>query len=64
MKEELAQMKKETSQYRDDSAMLKQQLEILKYNSGDMHDADKKQFEKRINGYIKEIDRCIAILSQ
>jgi ribosome-binding ATPase YchF (GTP1/OBG family) len=64
LKEELAQMKKETSQYRDDSVMLKQQLEILKYNSGDMDDADKKQFEKRINGYIKEIDRCIAILSQ
>jgi hypothetical protein len=25
---------------------------------------DKKEFEKRINSYIKEIDRCIALLSE
>ena len=27
-----------------------------------MDELEKKQFEKRINGYIKEIDRCIAML--
>ena len=29
-----------------------------------MSEADKKEFEKRINSYLKEIDRCIAMLSQ
>ena len=29
-----------------------------------MSEADKKDFEKRINGYVKEINRCIAILSE
>jgi hypothetical protein len=29
-----------------------------------MSEADKKEFEKRINGYIKEIDRCIALLGE
>ena len=24
----------------------------------------KKEFEKRINGYLKEIERCIALLSE
>ncbi len=41
---------------------LKQQVEILKASSGQMSEADKKQFEKRINSYLKEIDRCIAML--
>ena len=41
---------------------LKQQVDILKASSGQMSEEDKKQFEKRINGYLKEIDRCIALL--
>ena len=43
---------------------LKQQVSILKVNAGGMSEADKKEFEKRINGYLKEIDRCIALLGQ
>jgi len=29
-----------------------------------MSEADKKEFEKKINAYLKEIDRCIALLSE
>lgn len=43
---------------------LKQQVEILKITSGSWDEGDKKEFEKRINTYIKEIDRCIALLSE
>ena len=43
---------------------LKQQVEVLKISSGDWDQNDKKEFEKRINSYIKEIDRCIALLSE
>jgi len=43
---------------------LKQQVSILKVSAGDMNDADKKEFEKRINTYLKEIDKCIAMLSE
>ena len=43
---------------------LKQQLSVLQLAAGDMNDTDKKQFEKRINGYIKEIDRCISMLGE
>lgn len=43
---------------------LKQQVDVLKISSGDWDQSDKKEFEKRINSYIKEIDRCIALLSE
>jgi hypothetical protein len=43
---------------------LKQQGQILKMNSGEMNTADKKEFEKKINGYVKEIERCIAMLGE
>jgi archaellum component FlaC len=42
---------------------LKQQVEVLKISSGNWDEDDKKEFEKRINHYIKEIDKCIALLS-
>ena len=43
---------------------LKQQVSILKVSAGEMNEQDKKEFEKRINGYLKEIDRCIALLGE
>ncbi|MBI5857622.1 MAG: hypothetical protein HZB42_08215 [Sphingobacteriales bacterium] len=43
---------------------LKQQVSVLKLSTAEMNNADKKEFEKRINGYLKEIDRCIALLGE
>lgn len=43
---------------------LKQQVEVLKITSGSWEEKDKKDFEKRINTHLKEIDRCIALLSE
>lgn len=43
---------------------LKQQMEITKISAGNWNEKDKKEFEKRINSYIKEIDRCITLLSE
>ncbi|TBR18620.1 MAG: hypothetical protein EPO57_06835 [Chitinophagaceae bacterium] len=42
---------------------LKQQVEVLKITSGNWDEVDKLKFEKRINSYLKEIDRCITYLS-
>ena len=64
LKDELDGLKKETSKFKENSETLKQQVEILKYSNGEMTEEDKKQFEKRINTYIKEIDRCITMLSR
>lgn len=43
---------------------LQQQVDILKASAGQMTADDKKAFEKHINQYIKEIDKCIGILSE
>jgi poly-D-alanine transfer protein DltD len=40
------------------------QVQVLKLAAGQMDEADKKAFEKRINRYIKDIDRCIAHLGE
>ena len=46
------------------SEVLKQQVSVLKLGAGEMNGEDKKEFEKKINGYLKEIDRCITLLGE
>jgi chromosome segregation ATPase len=43
---------------------LKQQAAILKFAAGQMSERDKKEFETTISRYIRQIDKCIAYLSQ
>jgi hypothetical protein len=43
---------------------LRQQVSILKTAAGNMNEADKKAFDKQIGKYVKEIDKCIALLSE
>ncbi len=43
---------------------LQQQISIVKLGVGDMNDKDKKEFENKVNSYIKEIDKCINLLSE
>ncbi len=45
-------------------ADLQEQAGILKASAGQMNEIEKKAFEKHINQYIKEIDKCIGILSE
>jgi len=43
---------------------LQQQVSILKLAAGEMSEKDKKAFERRLNQYIREIDKAIAYLSE
>ena len=63
LKKELIGYKKDAATQKSTIDELKQQASILKMNSVEMDDTDKKEFERRLNHYIKEIDRCIAMLS-
>jgi hypothetical protein len=45
-------------------SQLEEQAGILKSAAGKMEEPDKKLFEKHINQYIKEIDKCIGLLSE
>lgn len=42
---------------------LQHQLDSKKYTQGLMNPEEKKIFEKKISNYVKEIERCIALLS-
>ena len=64
LKKELADIKAlhaERSQLIDE---LEQKVAILKTATNNMNEGDKKELEKRLNQYIKEIDRCIGLLSE
>ena len=64
LKEELDKNRTQSFNNQQTIGDLRQQVEILKVTSGEWDEKDKKEFEKRINTYIKEIDRCIALLSE
>lgn len=64
LKEELVAANKKTTDQQKKVDELRQHISILKASSENMSEADKKEFEKRINGYLKEIDKCIAMLGQ
>ena len=64
LREELQQAKDHESACHQKMEELQQQITILKVASGEMNEKDKKEFEKRINQYLREIDKCITFLSQ
>lgn len=64
LKEELELVTQKTSVQQNKMDDLKQQVSVLKLNAGEMSEGDKKEFDKRINDYVKEIDRCIALLGE
>jgi hypothetical protein len=43
---------------------LEQKIMVLKAGAGKLDDADKKELDKRLHTYLKEIDRCISMLSE
>ena len=45
-------------------AELEQSVAVLRTLTGNMDEPDKKALEKQLNQYIREIDRCIAMLSE
>jgi len=61
---ELKELKESKENQSKQITELQQQVMILKSAAGEMKPADKKEFEKHINQYIKEIDKCIGLLSE
>jgi uncharacterized coiled-coil DUF342 family protein len=64
LQKETAQLRQHESVYRETIAQLSRQVEVLQVTSGGLGEEDKKAMEKQINGYIREIDRCIALLTE
>jgi len=64
LKEEIRQLKQTDSGRAGQVEQLKQQVEILKVKKGELPVAEKAVLERRLSQYIREIDRCIALLAE
>ena len=71
VQKENERLKDELQKAKDKELLMEQQLEeayqqvtILKLGNSDMNEKDRKEFERKINRYIKEIDKCITFLSE
>ena len=43
---------------------LEQKIMVLKAGTGKLDEADKKELDKKLHTYLKEIDKCISMLSE
>jgi poly-D-alanine transfer protein DltD len=57
-------LQKKENDYKVTIEELNQKVNILQAASGQMTSKDQKDFEKKISKYIKELDKCIGILSE
>ena len=64
LRQELELCKEKETTYQQKIDELVQQISILKLAGSDMNEKDKREFERKINQYVKEIDKCISFLGQ
>jgi hypothetical protein len=64
LKGEIKELRSDHSGHSIRLEQLQQQVEILKLSKGEMNSGEKKVLEKRLGQYIREIDRCIALLAE
>jgi chromosome segregation ATPase len=62
LQDELGKKQEQIAQLKDQLSQMEEQLSIMKSATIQMDDKSKKEFEKRINGYIKDIDKVIGHL--
>ncbi len=68
---ENAALQKETETLRDSLAKrtdlmqnLQQQIDILKLSGSVINNSDKKILEKKIDGYLSDIEKCVTLLNE
>ncbi|HEV3324549.1 MAG TPA: hypothetical protein VG052_03060 [Puia sp.] len=64
LKEELRRLRENQAGDSKRLEQLRQQVEILGVTKATMSEGEKKELEKRLSQYIREIDRCIALLGE
>lgn len=64
LRQELTPARQREAVHIERIAILEQQILVLKTNTGKLEEADRKALDKKLQGYLKEIDRCIAMLSE
>ena len=64
LRAELVPAKEREVAFLEKIATLEQKVMVLKAGTGNLSEAEKKELDKKIHGYLKEIDRCISMLSE
>jgi chromosome segregation ATPase len=64
LKDELGKAQKNQAEESKRLEQLRQQVEVLRVTKTDMSEGEKRELEKRLGQYIREIDRCIALLGE
>jgi predicted nuclease with TOPRIM domain len=62
--QQIDHLQQDLFQHKEKMDELQQQNLILKASVTDMDPAEKKQLEQKIQQYIKNIDKCISLLSK
>lgn len=60
----MREMKDKQFKLEEQVRLLSEQNHVLKAATGNLPDEDKKGLENLINKYMRDIDKCIAILSE
>ena len=63
LRQQLAQQLQHNTELEGHVVELQNIVAIMKLAAGNMDDKERKDFEKQINRFVKEIDKCIAYLS-
>ena len=63
LNEEIKKLKESEKGFLEKVNTLEMQTSILKASAGKMSGEEKTDFEKRIKAYIKDIDKCMAMLN-
>ncbi|MEO7532041.1 MAG: hypothetical protein ABIS69_11535 [Sediminibacterium sp.] len=63
LKKDLEKAMLESDQKEQSLQAIRQQVDVLKLGSGNLDTVEKNALGKRIDGYLKEIDKCLALLN-
>jgi archaellum component FlaC len=64
LKEDLKKLQARGEVLSRDAEMIRQQADVQKLSGRGLDEADKRMLEKRLNQYVREIDKCIALLQE
>ena len=64
LKEDLKKMQLRGEALTQDAEKFRQQADVLKLSGRGLEEAEKKLLEKKLSQYVREIDKCIALLQE
>jgi chromosome segregation ATPase len=62
LRQEIESLRRRQDELTESCRMMEEQAGVLKAAAGRLDENTKKELEKRLSQYIREIDRCIALL--